>query len=36
MKNGVEPSENMRVLAKSRGLNAIDGVAERLPLSKVK
>ena len=31
IKDGVEPSENMRVLARSRGLNAIDGVAERLP-----
>ena len=31
IKDGVEPSKNMRVLAKNRGLNAIDGVAERLP-----
>jgi SAM-dependent methyltransferase len=28
---GVEPSERMRLLARQRGVDAIDGVAERLP-----
>ncbi len=29
--NGLEPSEKMRALAVKRGVNVVDGVAERLP-----
>ncbi|RLD63226.1 MAG: SAM-dependent methyltransferase [Bacteroidetes bacterium] len=31
IEDGIEPSKNMREIAKSRGLNVIDGVAEKLP-----
>jgi len=32
IKDGVEPSSIMRALAKERGINAMDGVAEKLPI----
>lgn len=32
IKNGVEPSENMSVIAKKRGVRVFNGVAEDLPL----
>lgn len=31
IRHGVEPSEAMRRLARARGIDAVDGVAERLP-----
>ena len=31
IEDGVEPSANMRIIAKKRGLNVVDGVAEDLP-----
>ena len=31
IEDGVEPSANMRAIAKKRGLNVVDGVAEDLP-----
>ncbi|MCK5823213.1 MAG: class I SAM-dependent methyltransferase [Bacteroidales bacterium] len=33
IEDGIEPSEKMRVIAKNRGLNVIDGIAENLPYS---
>jgi SAM-dependent methyltransferase len=32
IKIGIEPSANMRAIAQARGINAIDGVAENLPI----
>lgn len=32
IKVGIEPSSSMRAIAQERGINAIDGVAEKLPI----
>jgi ubiquinone/menaquinone biosynthesis C-methylase UbiE len=36
IKEGIEPSESMRAIARERGIEVIDGVAERLPYQDLK